>query len=433
MARGAQRQSAAGIWQTFNESPTAVKAIFAGVFINRVGAFLNIFLVLFMASRGHSPAESAAALGVYGVGGVLGILIGGMLADRLGARAATVFSMSSAAVLTAALLYLPNYVLLLAAVALCGLVSQIFRPASATLLSELTPESRQVMIFAMYRFGLNLGTTVAPLLGFALYYLGHRRYTLLFWVEALVALLYALLALVALPAKQKRSAAVANEKATGSYLEVLRDRRYTLYLLAAFFNTVVYMQYLSTLPLDIKAQGVALLWYTVAVALNGAMVIAFELPLTKLSQRWPLRISIGTTFALVGLGMASYGLPLGPVVVVLGTLVWTTGEVVGAPAVFAYPAMAGPAHLKGRYIGSFQFMFASGSAIGPVIGGALFTVLGHRVWPVLAIGSAAALLLGVTAVRSVADTRQPTEDGAELPAAEQLLAEERSPLATETS
>ena len=174
---------------------------------------------------------------------------------------------------------------------------------------------------------------------------------------------------------------------TDSYLDVLRDRRYVLFLLAAFFNTMVYMQYLSTLPLDIEKQGVALLWYTVAVALNGAIVIAFELPLTKISQHWPVKISIGSAFLLVGFGMASYGLPMGPAVVVFGTLIWTTGEIVGAPALFAYPAMAGPTRLKGRYIGSFQFVFASGSALGPVVGGLLFTALGHKVWPVVALGS----------------------------------------------
>ena len=47
----------------------------------------------------------------------------------------------------------------------------------------------------------------------------------------------------------------------------------------------------------------------------------------------------------------------------------------------------GPARLKGRYIGSFQFVFASGSALGPVVGGLLFTALGHKVWPVVALGS----------------------------------------------
>jgi MFS family permease len=394
----ADGSSRVGVRQTFSESPTAVKAIFAGVFLNRVGAFLSIFLVLFVASRGHSPAQSAAALGGYGTGGVLGTLIGGALADRLGARTVTMFSMSGSAGLTVSLLYLPSYALLMVAVVLCGLVSQLFRPVSATLISELTPERRQVMIFAMYRFGLNLGSTACPLLGFALYYLGHRQYVLLFWIEALIALGYSVLARFSLPGKHPAPRA-AGPKAAGSYLAVLRDRRYALFLLAAFLNAVVYVQYLSTLPLDIKAHGVALFWYTVAVSLNGLMVIGFELPLTRISQHWPARISIGLTCALVGLGMASYGLPFGPVVVVLGTLIWSAGEVVGAPALFAYPAMAGPPQLRGRYIGSLQFGYAAASALGPVLGGLLFTALGHRVWPVLAMGSFAAALLVATAVR----------------------------------
>ena len=403
MATDTAHLDSAGVWRTFTESPTAVKAIFCGVFVNRLGAFLSIFLVLFMTSKGRSPAEASFTLGAYGAGGVLGVLIGGVLADRLGARNATVLSMSSSAVLVASLLYLPNYAVLLAAVALCGLVSQIFRPASATLLSELTPESRQVMIFAMYRFGLNLGSTAAPLLGFALYHLDGQHYTLLFWGESLVAVAYAALALVALPRRERSAAAPGDgPRATpaGSYLSVLHDRRYLVFLIAAFFNAAVYVQYLSTLPLDVKAEGVAIFWYTAAVALNGLIVIAFELPLTKVSQHWPFKLLVGSVFGLVGLGVVSYGLPLGPAVIIGGTLIWTLGEVIGAPAVFAFPAMAAPAHLKGRYIGSFQFSFGLGTAVGPMAGGALFTALGHRVWLVMAVASAIATTLGVAAVRT---------------------------------
>jgi MFS family permease len=403
MSTKAARAESAGVWRTFNESPTAVKAIFGGVFVNRLGAFLNIFLVLFMVSEGHSVAEATFALGAYGAGGVLGLLIGGMLADRLGARNATVISMFSSAVLVASLLYVPNYGVLLIAVTVVGLVSQIFKPASATLLSELTPESRQVMIFAMYRFGLNLGSTAAPLLGFALYHLDNEHYTLLFWGEALVAVAYGILAMVTLPRRERAGAepgAGVKAAPVGSYLSVLRDRRYTLFLIATFLNAAIYVQYLSTLPLDVKAEGVPIFWYTAAVALNGLVVIAFELPLTKISQHWPFKILVGLAFGLVGLGVISYGLPLGPAVIILGTLIWTLGEVIGAPAVFAFPAMAGPAHLKGRYIGSFQFMFGLGSAIGPVMGGVLFTAFGRQVWLLLGIVSVVATVLGVYAVHT---------------------------------
>ena len=412
-------QGAAGIWATFRESPLAVKTVLGGVFVNKVGSFLNIFLVLFMASQGYSAGQAATALGVYGAGTVVGVLIGGALADRLGARNATVLSMASSAVLIASLLYLPNYPSLLAAVAVVGAVGQIYRPASATLLSELTPDNRQVMIFAIYRFGLNLGTMAAPLIGFALYNLDGKDYDLLFWGEALVAVVYAGLALLTLPAKRRRAPSGAagpdaepQEEPPGGYLTVLGDRRYVLFLIATFFNAAVYIQYLSTLPLDVTASGVPIFWYTLAVSLNGLIIIAFELPMTKLSQHWPFKVTIGVTFTMVGIGMATYGLPMGPAVIIAGTLIWTFSEVIGGPTFFAYPAMAGPAHLRGRYIGAFQFMFGLGAAVGPVVGGTLFVRLGHAVWPALAVGSIVAVVCGVTGIRNPQDKAPETADDA---------------------
>ena len=402
MATETRPTASTGIWRTFRESSLAVKAILAGIFVNRVGGFLNIFLVLFLTSKGYSTEQATIALGVYGAGSVVGVLVGGALADRLGARNATVLGTASSALLVASLLYLPHYPLLLGVVAALGVLSQIYRPASATLLSDLTPAERQVMIFAMYRFCLNLGTTAAPLIGFALYDLDHHGYTLVFWGEAAVALSYAVIALVALPSRQATAATASADAApepAGSYRTVLGDRRYVLYLFAMFFNAIVYVQYLSTLPLDVKAAGLTILWYTIAVSLNGLIVIAFELPLTKVSQRLPFKLTIGLAFALVGVGNAFYGLPLIPATVVAGTLIWTIGEIIGAPSAFAYPAIAGPPQLKGHYIGSFQFMFGLGTAIGPMVGGVLFARLGHAFWPVIATGSVIATVLAVSGVR----------------------------------
>ncbi|MFD2120850.1 MFS transporter, partial [Streptomyces cirratus] len=148
-----------------------------------------------------------------------------------------------------------------------------------------------------------------------------------------------------------------------------------------------------------------LFWYTFAVALNGLIVIAFELLVTKVSQRWPLKITVGLGFALVGAGVACYGLPIGPAAVVIGTLVWSLGEILGGPAVFAYPAGAGPEPLRSRYIGSFQFMFGLGSALGPMAGTWLFLQFGALVWPLVGACSLLATACGLVAVR---DRRSPT-------------------------
>lgn len=412
-------EAAAGIWATFRDSPRAVKAILAGVFINRLGGLLNIFLVLFLTAEGYSIEQATFALGVYGGGAVIGVLVGGSLADRLGARTATVISMVGSGALLAALLYLPNYPLQLVTVALVSLVAQMYRPASSTLLAELTPKSRLVMTMAMYRFGLNLGTTAAPLVGFALYSLNGNQYTLLFWADATVAFAYAIVAFLVLPARRGKKTAdpAAAPAPKAGYREVFTDRRYLLYLGATFFNAVVYVQYMSTLPLDVNAHHVAIFWYTAAVSMNGFLVIVFEMLFTKVSQRWPLRLTVGFAFALVGVGVAVYGLPLGPAVIIIGTLIWTLAEIIGGPAVFSYPALAGPAHLKGRYIGSFQFMFGLGTAVGPMLGGLVFAGIGHGVWPVMALAAAAATVLGVTGVRRPPPADEPAGPEAGVPAA----------------
>ncbi|GAA1987129.1 MFS transporter [Kitasatospora viridis] len=407
-----------GAWVTFKESNPAVKAILAGVIVNRLGAFLTIFLVLYLVSKGYSTAEASLALGAYGAGGMVGVLIGGALATRLGARNSTVLSMASSAVLLATIVYVPSYPAIVAAVFLVSAVGLIYRPASAALLSELTPDSRQVMIFGIYRWGLNLGTMASPLLGYALFNLRHKSYTVLFWGEALVAVVYALIAWFLIPSKQQEAAAAAAVKAAGAdpaadpepgaaaqaapaeaggYRTVLRDRRYLFFLIGMLFNTIVYVQYTSTLPLDVAKEHVSVLWYTLAVALNGFMVIAFELPLTKFTQKWPLRLTVVVAWALVGVGEMFYGFPLGGAVILIGTFIWSCAEIMAGPAIFSYPAIAGPGHLKPIYISSFQFTFNLGTAIGPIIGGELFLGLGRMVWPTLGLMAAAACVLGLFA------------------------------------
>ena len=66
-------------------------------------------------------------------------------------------------------------------------------------------------------------------------------------------------------------------------------------------HSAVDVQYLSTLPLNIKAAGIAdPSRYTLAIALNGLIVIAFELLVTKVTQSWPMKLSIALTVGLLG-------------------------------------------------------------------------------------------------------------------------------------
>ncbi|ONI69686.1 MFS transporter [Kribbella sp. ALI-6-A] len=374
-----------GIWVTIREAPVAVKALLIGNFVNKLGWFLQVFLVLFLTtSKGFSDVQAGTALGVYGGGTVIGLIVGGSLSDKIGPRAAVLISMFGMAGFVLAIAYVPSYTAILVVVALAGAVGQFYRPASAALLTELTPKHRQVMIFAVYRLTMNVGATAAPLVGAALVAVS---WDLLFIGEALAALAYAAVAIIALPKRRSTATEAAEEGEVqdapadrGNYLTVLRDYKYVLFLVCMFINAAIYMQYLAVLPLHMKADGLSTWWFSAVVALNGFIVITCELLVTKVVQHWPAKLVVIAGFILLGGGLAFYALPGGVAIFVVGTLLWTLAEIIAGPTMFAYPGMAAPPHLLGRYVGSAHAMFGLGSALGPFLGVWVWNNSGTQVW-----------------------------------------------------
>jgi len=409
--------SHAGVFVTWREMPGQAKALLAGVFVSKLAGFIQIFLVLFLTHRGFSQGQAGVALGLYGAGAVVGTFAGGGLSDRLSARAVTLISMLGSALLIVSIVYLTNYGLILIAVVLVSAVGQLYRPAAQSLITELTPPERLVMTTAMYRLCLNLGTTVAPLIGVALVSVS---YNLLFWGEALAALVYSLIALLFLPrtsvpteppadaavlpgtekaAGQARPPA-AEQKTRSSYLALLEDWRYLVFLASFLLMCVVYVQYTAALPLAVVDAGLSTWWYGAVITLNGAIVVSCEVAATRFVQTWPIRLTQMSGFALLAVGYGIYAIKIIPVFLVLGTLMWTLSEIVGAPTVWAYPGMVAPAHLRGRYFGAMQSVYGLSSTLGPILGIAMFERLGQRFFLWAAAAAVVATAVGRIGMRA---------------------------------
>jgi predicted MFS family arabinose efflux permease len=365
------------ISRTLREISRPVWLVLVGMLVNRLGNFLQIYLVLFLTAKGFSAAAAGLALGAYGVGSVIGVLAGGSVSDRIGYRWTIVGSMLACGVLTASFVYLTNLAVVLVVAATVGAAAQAYRPASSALLVELTPANQHVMVFAVYRLAFNLGTTAGPLLGALLI---TYSYNLMFYADALTSICFGLLALT-LP---RRGSAASTEAKDGdprrSYLTVLADRRYTLFLLALFINAAVYIQHISVLPVQLTASGHSTAVYAALLSLNAFVVICLELPFTRWVQRMPARLAVAIGVGLVGVGMNLY--VAGPVIamIVAATLVWTLGEMIGTPTASAYPGQVAPPTLRGRYIAALAFAQQIGYAAGPPLGLALWAVWPAGVW-----------------------------------------------------
>ena len=97
-----------GVLATWRGMPRQAKALLAGIFVNKLAGFLQIFLVLFLTSRGFSSGQAGLALGLYGAGAVAGTFVGGSLIDRQSARTATMISMLGSSLLLVSIVYLRN-------------------------------------------------------------------------------------------------------------------------------------------------------------------------------------------------------------------------------------------------------------------------------------------------------------------------------------
>lgn len=400
--------------QTLQGIPGPIWLILVGMLVNRLGNFLQIYLVLYLTARGFSTSSAAIALGAYGVGSVVGVLAGGSISDRVGYAWTIVGSMALAGLLTLSLVHLHSPAVVIAVAAVIGLLAQAYRPASSALLVEATPEEHHVMVFAVYRMAFNLGTTAGPLLGALLI---TYSYDLMFYIDAVTSVCFALFALVLVRSGASGTPDGKTQGGSGqSYLAVLRDRRYMLFLLALFLNAVVYIQHTSALPLQLKADGHGPVFYSSLLSMNAAMVICLELLFTKYVQHLQGRVAVALGIGLVGVGMNLYAAGPAMAMFVVATVVWTVGEMIGTPTASAWPGSVAPAHLRGRYIAASAFPMQIGYAIGPVIGIAAWQASHSAVWwlcGLLTVVAVVVTLIGMAEPAGGAKDRGADHDPAE--------------------
>ncbi|MEY2440948.1 MAG: hypothetical protein QOJ46_374 [bacterium] len=399
---------------SLRQTPRPVRWLLGCMFVNQLGAFVQVFLVLYLVHQGVDASRAGLALAAYGAGGVLGALLGGTLADRVGRLAAMTGAMLCAAATTLALSMLASpqtYPALLVVVFAAGAATAASRPAGAAMLGDLVPAERLVMTVSMSRLALNCGAVIGPLLAAALMTVS---WDLLFWADALTATLCALLAWRSLPRDRPASAGGAQRAAAepsappdgdagaSGYGALLRDGRFLLYLFAMLASATIYMQYFAVLPLKIAADGHPELVYSAVLALSAGLVISCELLVTKHVQALrPALVATGGVL-LLGAGLAGYGLGGGLGLLFAATLVGVLGQIVSGPTMFAHPQRVAGRALRGRYTGAAHAMFGLGTALGPVLGVLAYSALGDGVWALCGALGALAAVATFTAVHEPA-------------------------------
>ena len=369
--------------------PAPVWILSAGTFVNRFGSFVAVFLVLYLRDRGYSIAEAGLVVSFYGVGNVIAAGVGGWTADRFGRRNALALSMFSSAVTLLLLSQARSLPLIIVLTTLAGLTGEMYRPAAAALLTDLTPAGERIPAFALNRLAINLGFAAGPAVAGLL---AERSFFLLFLGDALTSAAFGVIALTTLPegVRVRRG----EERRGEAVRTMLRDRAFLFFLVSSVLGAFVYFQSQTTFPLHVRASGLSDSDYGLLISLNGLAIVLFELPLVAITQRFPYRPVLTLGSLLVGLGFALNAVANDLPELALTVLIWTLGEIIYAPVASAYVADIAPEHLRGRYQGAWGLTWGLAYVFAPALGAAIFAWSSDGLWLICGLlGLAAALLL----------------------------------------
>ena len=361
--------------QNLRALPRAAWILFLGTFLNKFGTFVLPFLAIYMTRLGYTIRQAGLAVGAYGVGTLCACLLGGHLADRLGRRKTIVLSMfcGAGAMLCLSQVRQLHWIILFSGLA--GLTGELYRPASSALLADLVPSGQRVTAWAAYRMAFNAGWAFGPATaGF----LAQKSFLWLFVGDATTSILYGLVAWFALPA------GLRGTRADNTLLETVRvlrdDRRFRQVVFASLIIGLVFVQAFSTMSLEITNSGFSPEVYGLAISLNGVLVVLFELPMTNITKRFPVRRMMALGYVLIGIGFASNALARTVPLLVITTGLFTLGEMVAMPVGGAYVADLAPADRRGLYMGAYGLVWALAFVFGPSLGLMLFSANHIVLW-----------------------------------------------------
>jgi len=345
-----------------------------GWFISAMGFAIVIpfISVLFHVEMGISMMAVGTVFAISSVSRALFGLLGGEASDRWGRVRIMGLSMLGRAasfVLIALLLSRgAGFIPVSGLVILSSILGAFYQPVAHAMVADVVGKEKRVEAFSIIRIGGNLGWAVGPAIGG---FVSGISYSLLFLIASLTALIAGGLILIFI----KETVPGLENKARFSlkdFTEIRKDHLFFIYCIISLFLFTVIGQLIATFSVfSVDSVGISKAQLGYLYTLNGAIVVLFQLPMSKFVERYRLTrvLLYGSLLYLIGytwVGMA-------------GSFAWlfvcmitvSVAEIAVMPAAMAMVAnMASEKH-RGRYMGTFSLSHSLGWALGPLLGGFL--------------------------------------------------------------
>ena len=409
----------AAVLKTYAGLDRSIYYLFIAQVVNSIGHFVHPFLALLLTQKlGMDAGEAGFYVFLSALAWVPGSLAGGKVADSFGRKKAMVLfhTLPALVLIPCAFLGASRLVawLLIAVSFLHGLAE----PVNDAMLTDLTTPEQRKPAFSLLYLGHNIGVAVGPLFAGFLF---NRYLPWFFLADAATTLaavvLIALFVRESAPTRERIEASFREDSGSeraekGSLLAVLLRRPFLLaFLFIHVLLSLVYSQSLFSLPLQCSAlfgeRGPGT--FGLLASMNGLAVITLTTVVLHLTRRLAPVLTVALSGLFYAAGFGLIGLVGSLPWLLLSTLIWTLGEILGATSTGAYIAGHSPLTHRGRINAIAPIIMWSGFAAGPPLAGRLAERFSLAViWPwTFILSLAAALLLALLYWRERASTGSP--------------------------
>ncbi|GAB7041837.1 MULTISPECIES: MFS transporter [Catenuloplanes] len=359
--------------------------LWTGMLITRAGGFVVLFLSLYLtAERGAAPSLAGLLIGAYGVGGMAGSLVSGVLTDRWGRRRTLIAAYLAMVATLLALAFTTALPAIGALIGVLGLVQSMPGPALIAAMVDVVPEADRPRAFNLEYWALNLGTAIASFLAGQL---AEASYTALFVVDAAATAV----ALALVVWKVSETFRPAPRAAHGGFRRVLADRHFLAFTGLTLLFAMVVTQAPTIMPIAMAQDGLGPSAYGRVMALGALLIIVGQLFVPPLiAGRLKHRVlALATALAALGYGALTFADHLW--LYLLAAAGWTAGQMLAAPPNAQINAELAPPALRGRYQSVFYLTFPAAAFLAPAAGGFTLEHLGDAHWLIAGVlGLAAA-------------------------------------------
>ncbi|MGW2601826.1 MDR family MFS transporter [Streptomyces klenkii] len=371
--RRAAKESVSGL-------PRAFWWLWASTLVNRLGAFVSIFLAMFLtADQGHSASFAGFVGALLGLGSVVSSIGAGVMTDRLGRRPTLLIAQASTAVSVAVLGFMTDPVAISVVAFVVGMASNASRPAVQAMMADIVAPEDRVRAFALNYWAINLGFAISSV---AAGFVAEYSYLIGFLGEAAMTMLCAVLVFVKLPESRPDAvggagadAAKGGEPAV-SMGTVMRDGRFMAVVGLSFLIAVVFLQSQVALPVAMADGGFSTKDFGMAIAVNGVLIVAVQIPVTRFIEHRDQRLLLVLAALLGGYGFGLTAFAGSLAVYMLTVCVWTLAEIINSPIQMGLVARLSPVHGRGRYQGMYTLSWSAASLVAPIAGGTVIDRFG---------------------------------------------------------